>query len=581
MLSKVYNYLLLFLAGCFLPCSGAWADELEQFDLLVLHSYSTDFQWTADIHQGIMDVLAEQSPASHVRAEFMDTKNTFHPDYLAYLAELYRYKYRNNPPDGIILSDNNAMAFFNRYGTSLFPNAKVVAGGINRAMPPPLQSPVNSVIAEVVEHGLTLEHALAIRPNARNIYILTDDSTTGEALRQELQDVAEQLPTDATFHYLNGLPMAELMVRVAEFDANDIAYIGPYFRAANGETYHQNQVTQAVAATSPAPLFVSWNFQMVPGVLGGQLVSGWNIGQQAAMSVLRLLRNEHVASFQANLALSEALFDYRALGRFAIDNNQLPAGARIVNQPQTFWQQHKQVIIPGLVVIAVLSSVLLLLWLNLQKQRALNHNNQRMMTLDREVIETQRELVVTLGEVIEARSHETRNHVIRVAKISRYLAAKLGYSEPTLDMLEAASPMHDVGKIGIPEEILHKPGTLTPAEYKLMQQHAQIGQKILSNSERPLLVMARRIAHQHHERWDGTGYPQGLAGEDIDPFARITALADIYDAISSDRCYKTAWSETQVLDYIRQHRGTIFEPKLVDIFIDCIDDIRALRNHYL
>ncbi|MBW8189755.1 HD domain-containing protein [Neiella marina] len=574
---------------CFVAVLWCWfwwapssqANQDEQFEILVLHSYSTDFEWTQDIHHGIHDVLDTQSPSSHIRVEFMDTKNIYHADYLAYLAELYRYKYRDKPPDGVILSDNNAMAFFNRYGRDLFPNAKVVAGGINRAMPPPLHSPVNSVIAEVLEHERTFQHALALRPNASNIYVITDHSTTGLALQEELKDIAQNMAGSATFHYLHGLPMAELMAKVAEFDRRDIVYIGPYFRANNGETYQQSQVTKAVAATSPAALFASWNFQMVTGVMGGQLVSGANIGRQSAMSLLRLLRSEHVASFQANLALSEAVFDYDTLRRFGLSLHRLPPDAIVINQPQTFWQQHKQVIVPALVVITILSLLLLLVWMNLKKQRALNHTNQQMMALDREVIETQQELVATLGEVIEVRSHETRNHVIRVAKISRYLAGKLGYDEPTLDLLEAASPMHDVGKIGIPEEILHKPGKLTPAEYHLMQQHAQIGYQILSNSERPLLVMASKIAHQHHERWDGTGYPQQRSGDDIDPFARITALADIYDAVSSERCYKPAWSEQEVLGYIKENRGAIFEPKLVDVFLSNFDEIRALRNQYL
>nr|WP_224745868.1 HD domain-containing phosphohydrolase [Neiella litorisoli] len=203
------------------------------------------------------------------------------------------------------------------------------------------------------------------------------------------------------------------------------------------------------------------------------------------------------------------------------------------------------------------------------------------MELDREVIDTQRELLTILGEVIEVRSHETRNHVTRVAKVSYFLGTKLGLSEETLKMLEAASPMHDVGKIGIPENILNKPGQLTDDEYQIMRTHAQIGHNILHNSDRELLQMACVIAHQHHEYWDGSGYPQGLKGEQIHLFARITTLADIYDAISSDRCYKDAWPEEDVLHYILEQRGKIFDPKLVDIFMANIDDIRSLRNQYV
>ncbi|MBD1389160.1 HD domain-containing protein [Neiella sp. HB171785] len=572
-----YGFLLLLAMLLSMPSS---ADD-EAFHILVLHSYSTDFQWTNEIHQGITETITTQSPQSRIRVEFMDTKNIFHPDYLAHLAELYTYKYADHKPDAIILSDNNAMAFYNRYGATLFPQAKVVAGGINGALPPPLQSPVHSVIAELVDHKQTLSFALQLRPQAQRIYVIADSSTTGIAIRQEVEQIAEQFDDSVEFVYLNGLTLAQLRAETSRFSRHDIVYLLPYFRAADGSSYHQNEVGMAIAESSKTPVFVSWAFQMAPGVVGGRVMSAQNIGHQAATSVLRLLRAEFVESFQTNLALDESLFDYQALRRHHIPFSDLPSGARIVNRPQNFWDEHKKVMIPGLLVIAVLLLILVLLLLNLKKQRALNTNNRQLMELDREVIDTQRELLTILGEVIEVRSHETRNHVTRVAKVSYFLGTKLGLSEETLKMLEAASPMHDVGKIGIPENILNKPGQLTDDEYQIMRTHAQIGHNILHNSDRELLQMACVIAHQHHEYWDGSGYPQGLKGEQIHLFARITTLADIYDAISSDRCYKDAWPEEDVLHYILEQRGKIFDPKLVDIFMANIDDIRSLRNQYV
>ncbi|GGA72601.1 metal-dependent phosphohydrolase [Neiella marina] len=580
MIGKIcFQCWVLLLLGCCWS-KPAWSND-ESFSILVLHSYSTDFQWTNEIHQGITDTIASMSPQSRIRVEFMDTKNIFHPDYLAQLAELYRYKYVDNKPDGIILSDNNAMAFYNRYGAMLFPGAKVIAGGINGALPPPLQSPVHSVIAELVDHKRTLKFAFELRPEANNIYVVADNSTTGIAIRKEVEAVAAELDVPVTFVYLNGLTKERLQTRAQQFSADDIVYLLPYFRASDGSSYHQNEIGAAIAEASNAPVFVSWAFQMAPGIVGGRVLSAQNIGHQAAIGVLRLLRAEYVESFQTKLALNESLFDYHALLKHGIPFSELPGGARVINRPKSFWDEHKKVIIPALVIIGALLMILMLLLLNLKKQRVLNSNNQRLMELDREVIDTQRELLTILGEVIEVRSHETRNHVIRVAKVSYFLGAKLGLPEETLKMLEAASPMHDVGKIGIPENILNKPGQLTDDEYQIMRTHAQIGHNILHNSDRALLKTACIIAHQHHEYWDGSGYPQGLKGDEIDLLARITTLADIYDAISSDRCYKDAWPEEDVLHYILEQRGKIFDPKLVDIFIANIDDIRSLRNQYV
>ncbi len=182
--------------------------------------------------------------------------------------------------------------------------------------------------------------------------------------------------------------------------------------------------------------------------------------------------------------------------------------------------------------------------------------------------------------MIEVRSKETGNHVKRVAKLSRLIGEKVGLSEHDLEMLEAASPMHDVGKIGVPESILHKLGELTDEEFEIIKTHTDIGKDLLGSSDRELLRTAGIIAYQHHERWDGSGYPNGLKGEEINTLARITMLADIYDALSSDRSYKMAWSEERVLNYLASERGRYFDPYLVDVFQENLNEARAIRSRY-
>jgi response regulator RpfG family c-di-GMP phosphodiesterase len=197
------------------------------------------------------------------------------------------------------------------------------------------------------------------------------------------------------------------------------------------------------------------------------------------------------------------------------------------------------------------------------------------------MVETsQRELSYILGEAVEKRSKETGSHVKRVANFSYLLGKLYGLSEELAEKIKLASPLHDVGKIGIPDKILNKPGKLDPQEWCIMQTHATLGYEILSQSSNELLQLGAVIAHQHHENWDGSGYPQGLAAEDIAISGRITALADVFDALASNRCYKKAWPLPDVLDTLKQEKGKKFEPKLVDLLLNNLDQFIEIRDRY-
>jgi len=200
--------------------------------------------------------------------------------------------------------------------------------------------------------------------------------------------------------------------------------------------------------------------------------------------------------------------------------------------------------------------------------------------LTEEIVATQREVVLTLGEVVETRSKETAHHVKRVAEYSFLLALKAGLIEERAHLLRMASPMHDVGKIGIPDSILFKPGKLTDEEFSIIKTHTVIGHSILKSSPRRIMRTAATIALQHHEHWDGGGYPHGLVEDETHIFGRITALADVFDALSCDRVYKKAWPLSEVLDYLREKRGRQFDPCLVDIFLENLDEILAIRATY-
>lgn len=199
------------------------------------------------------------------------------------------------------------------------------------------------------------------------------------------------------------------------------------------------------------------------------------------------------------------------------------------------------------------------------------------VALQREIAETQGEIVATLGEVVETRSKETAAHVRLVAESAALLAAKAGLPREEVELLRRAAPLHDVGKIGIPDAILLKPGRLTPQEFAVVQTHTTIGHAIFGKSSRRLLQAAATIALEHHERWDGTGYPRGLRGEAIHVFGRVTALADVVDALLSPRVYKPAWPLDATLDYVASQRGRQFDPRLVDLFLADVPAFLALR----
>jgi response regulator RpfG family c-di-GMP phosphodiesterase len=200
--------------------------------------------------------------------------------------------------------------------------------------------------------------------------------------------------------------------------------------------------------------------------------------------------------------------------------------------------------------------------------------------LTQEITDTQAELILRLGDVVESRSNEAGNHVRRMSQICHLLAQASGLPDDETAILMHAAPMHDIGKIATPDAVLLKPGKLTPDEWKIMQQHPTVGLSILDGSSRPILKAAAVIAHQHHEKFDGSGYPQGLKGHAIHRYARIVAVADVFDALSHKRCYKEAWPIQQVLEHLREVSGHHLDPLYVDVLIANIDQALEINRRW-
>ena len=200
--------------------------------------------------------------------------------------------------------------------------------------------------------------------------------------------------------------------------------------------------------------------------------------------------------------------------------------------------------------------------------------------LNQEITDTQAELILRLGDVVESRSHEAGNHVRRMSEVCDLLARASGMPEDETAILKHAAPMHDIGKIATPDSVLLKPGKLDADEWEIMKQHPAIGLSILDGSQRPILKAAAVIAHQHHEKFDGSGYPQGLVGHDIHLYARIVAVADVFDALTHKRCYKDAWPVDQVMAHLRDVSGQHLDPQFVTLLEQNIDAAMAINHRF-
>ncbi len=222
-----------------------------------------------------------------------------------------------------------------------------------------------------------------------------------------------------------------------------------------------------------------------------------------------------------------------------------------------------------------------------QAKKILQQNNLALTTkaqfeharLLSELEDNQKEMIWVLTELMEATSDETGQHIRRVAELSALLAHyHPALNDNDVEILRYASPMHDVGKMTVPHDILHKPGRYTEEEFVQMKAHTINAYKLLRQSDRKLMNAAAVIAHEHHEKWNGKGYPRGLKGADIHIYGRIVALADVFDALTHTRRYKEAWGIDEVVTYIKEHDGTQFDPELVAIFLAHLDEFISIAK---
>jgi putative two-component system response regulator len=210
---------------------------------------------------------------------------------------------------------------------------------------------------------------------------------------------------------------------------------------------------------------------------------------------------------------------------------------------------------------------------NLRNKRIIEHRT-------RELDDALESAIGMLGEVSQLNDTDTGVHMWRMADYSAALAKEIGWDDAKVELLKLAAPLHDTGKVGIPHAILKSPNKLTEDEWEIMRQHTVIGHQILIKSEAPLFKLAAEVALAHHEKWDGSGYPYGLAGKDIPESARIVSIADVFDALTMERAYKRNWSIEEAFDYIRQSSDAHFDPELVERFLSIEDELRKIKDKW-
>ncbi len=216
---------------------------------------------------------------------------------------------------------------------------------------------------------------------------------------------------------------------------------------------------------------------------------------------------------------------------------------------------------------------------NIVEYMAIRNEITKVIALNEEIEDTQKELIFRMGELAESRSKETGSHVKRVSEYAKLLALELGYEEKEANLIAMASPMHDIGKVAIPDFILTKPGAFNNEEWEMMKTHSLIGYNVLKSSERPLLRAASIIAKEHHEKYNGKGYPDGLKEEEIHPYARIVAIADVFDALSFERIYKAAWSDKEIKEFFELEKGEHFDPTFTECFLNNFEKFIFIRNN--
>ncbi|HDM8226258.1 TPA: HD domain-containing protein [Vibrio campbellii] len=568
-----------------LMCLGTAAVNADESDweikrILVLHSYEPSYQWTNDIQNGIEEGFEQTNNEVKLSIEYLDAKRVHSDGYFERMANYLQLKYADYTFDGVIISDDAALQFAKRYLSNENCSTPLVAVGINNTQATlDSLSTDGSILYEQdrVEENIKLINQL--RPGIKNLYYLADRSMTSELIHKRVIAEMAKYPRINLIE-LRDETLADASNRLKNIDPNDAVLLTHFNTELEKGAYHSYQeVAHVVGKKSAAPVFVLWEMYLdEPGILGGFV----NRSEQYGYSASELMASKLGLSMTkvGDELISEAVLDYNALEHYGISRFDVPRSAHIINSPPPAIQVNIKLLLFACALIVLLSLVIVSQFMTIRQRKVIDQKNRKIVTLQKRTLNVQKEMIHVLGEAIESRSGETGQHVKRVARLSATLAEFCGLSHREVEMIEVISPMHDVGKISVPESILDKNGQLNAEEWEIMKRHTVKGYELLSNREGEIAKLAAVVAHEHHERWDGTGYPNGLKGEEIHLFARIVAIADVFDALLSERCYKRAWTIEEVVELFKREQGKHFDPALSQLLLDNLDDFIEVRFMY-
>ncbi|MCE0495901.1 ABC transporter substrate binding protein [Vibrio salinus] len=556
-------------------------NDLQYKHLLVLHSYDPSYPWTSDAQQGIQEAISQSEFKFRLSLEYLDAKRINNPAYLSSVRQYIKEKYLNYRFDAIIVTDDTALNLLNSLDLTNLKNLPTVAVGIGNPTAK-LTSITNKGIILNTEIHLkeNIKLIQKIRPNIRKLYLLSDDSASSIYIKNKLNNLLNQYPKIKLIEFHNHT-LSDTISELKQISSKDAVLLGHYNTEIKNDVYYEYEnIAHAIGEYSKAPVFVLWEFYVQHGIVGGYATRSYQLGTTAVNIITNQLSSLTIPA-PTKIQTFRPIFDYQALKRHDIDINSLPAHSLIINKPTNIFERHqKKILYSSATVCVLLLFIISLLVVSLRRKKLLHEKNQEIVALQNKELLIQKNLLNVLGEAIESRSGETSNHVRRVAKVSSTLAQLNGLPQEQCDILEIISPMHDVGKIAIPEAILDKPGKLTDDEWQIMKKHTNYGYKLLNSGDGNILQHASIIALEHHEHWDGNGYPDGKSGKDIHLFARITAISDVFDALLSNRCYKKAWSTEEVRTFFEQKKGRQFDPDLTDLLLNNFSQFIDIRSQY-
>lgn len=553
-----------------------YSHEIEEH-VLVVHSYGSNSIWNQSIQKGIVNANSYLERPFELHVEYFEGNWLKGKSHTALFSQYLREKYRDIKLKAVVFDDDYAAEIVNQLQDFL-ADTPVLLLGVSK-----YENSTSDRALDIDIHydeyqvAQIVSQLLQTRPDLSEVHFLADRSIVGNHLFNSISTYMRQFLPHVRIIEYRDLSLDQTLQKLdSHTRVNDAVLLGVYNTdLAQGEFYSDHTLGSLVAKYSRAPVYTFWENYITGGVLGGYTISAQSQGALLISKLAQRFDKKYINNTVYSEPKGNAIFDYNALVNHDIFLSQLPSDTTILQRPFISLRDDRNI------AIATAFCLLLIGYFSYKYWNKLRFKAQQSKVKKEELqqaFEYQKDMIYVMGEAIESRSGETGNHVKRVAKMSYFLAKKYGLSDSECEVLKIISPMHDIGKISTPESILDKPGSLNKDEFDTMKLHTVNGHKLLSTGSGHLMKMAAIVAHEHHEKWNGSGYPNGKLGESIHIYGRITAVADVIDALLSTRPYKKSWSNLKVMELLRIESGQHFEPKLVDIALEYYIELMEVRN---